>query len=81
MKKSKSGEELAALAWNWCHLIMGWAEEQERELKANQFLLREAITHLKQAGFRWFDLGRIAEKNTPGINVFELAVRGESWNW
>ena len=68
--------------------LMGWNGEQGRKLKANQFLLWQAITHLKQGGFRWFDLGGIDEESAPGISKFKSGMNGEryelvgeSWKW
>lgn len=68
--------------------LIGWNGMQGRNLKANQFLLWQAIVHLKQAGMRWFDLGGISEEHNPGITAFKLGLNGERyglageyWKW
>lgn len=68
--------------------LIGWNGTQGRNLKANQYLLWQAIVHLKQSGLRWFDLGGISEENTPGITAFKLGLNGERyglvgeyWKW
>jgi hypothetical protein len=68
--------------------LIGWNGTQGRNLKANQYLLWQAIVHLKQSGLRWFDLGGISEENNPGITAFKLGLNGERyglvgeyWKW
>lgn len=68
--------------------LLGWNGPKGRNLKANQYLLWQAIVYLKQAGMRWFDLGGISEEYTPGISSFKLGVNGEHyelvgeyWKW
>lgn len=68
--------------------LLGWNGERGRSLKANQFLLWNAIIHLQQDGFRWLDLGGISEEQTPGITAFKLGLNGERyelvgeyWRW
>jgi hypothetical protein len=68
--------------------LVGWNGPQGRKLAANQFLFWFAIQHLKQSGFRWFDLGGISEISTPGITAFKLGLggqryqlAGEYWKW
>jgi len=56
--------------------LLGWNGEQGRNLKANQFLLWNAIMLLKEQGIRWLDLGGIDEEGTPGISEFKLGVNG-----
>ena len=56
--------------------LLGWNGEQGRSLKANQFLLWNAMMILKEQGIRWFDLGGIDEESTPGISGFKLGVNG-----
>tara|TARA_B100001123_G_scaffold412189_1_gene509187 strand:- start:2011 stop:4179 length:2169 start_codon:yes stop_codon:yes gene_type:complete len=56
--------------------LLGWNGKQGRSLKANQFLLWNAMMILKEQGIRWFDLGGIDEENTPGISGFKLGVNG-----
>lgn len=68
--------------------LIGWNGSDGRDLKANQFLLWNAIVHLKQRGFRWFDLGGIESERSPGIASFKLGLNGERyesvgefWKW
>jgi lipid II:glycine glycyltransferase (peptidoglycan interpeptide bridge formation enzyme) len=57
-------------------------------LKANQYLLWQAILQLQQRAFRWFDVGGISEEALPGITAFKLGLNGERyelageyWKW
>lgn len=59
--------------------LLGWNGPEGRKLKANQYLLWQAVVYLKQAGFDWFDLGGIDEDHTPGIAAFKLGLRGERY--
>lgn len=68
--------------------LLGWNGQKGRNLKANQYLLWQAIVHLKQSGYSWFDLGGISEEHTPGIAAFKLGLNGnpyelvgEYWKW
>lgn len=68
--------------------LLGWNGPKGRSLKANQYLLWQAILHLKQSGLQWFDLGGISEEHTPGITAFKLGLNGERceyvgeyWKW
>ena len=70
------------------YLSVGCNGKSGRKLKANQFLLWQAVMHLKQNGYHWFDLGRIDEEKTPGIASFKLGLNGqryslveEGWKW
>jgi lipid II:glycine glycyltransferase (peptidoglycan interpeptide bridge formation enzyme) len=56
--------------------LLGWNGQKGRRLKANQFLLWNAMMLLKEQGVRWFDLGGIDEDRTPGISEFKLGVNG-----
>ncbi|TGL98143.1 GNAT family N-acetyltransferase [Leptospira barantonii] len=56
--------------------LVGWNGEEGRRLKANQFLLWNAIVELKDRGYRWFDLGGIDEENTSAIAEFKLGING-----
>ena len=57
--------------------LHGWNGEERRRLKANQFLLWNAMLVLKEQGIRWFDLVKFDIDNTPGISEFKLEVYGE----
>jgi hypothetical protein len=68
--------------------LLGWNGQKGRNLKANQYLLWQAIVHLKQRGVRWLDLGGISEEHTPGVTAFKLGLNGERyelvgeyWKW
>ena len=68
--------------------LLGWNGNKGRHLKANQYLLWQAVMHLKQSGLSWFDLGGISEEHTPGITAFKLGLNGERyelvgeyWKW
>lgn len=68
--------------------LIGWNGAQGRHLKANQYLLWQAIAYLKQLNFRWFDLGGISEEHNAGITAFKSGLNGERyglvgeyWKW
>jgi hypothetical protein len=68
--------------------LLGWNGDKGRSLKANQFLLWQAVCLLKQSGCLWFDLGGLDEERTPGIAAFKLGLSGERyhlvgeyWKW
>ncbi len=68
--------------------LLGWNGARGRKLKANQYLLWQAIVYLKQAGLDCFDLGGVDEERTPGIAAFKLGMNGrryellgEYWKW
>ncbi|MBW2127632.1 MAG: peptidoglycan bridge formation glycyltransferase FemA/FemB family protein [Deltaproteobacteria bacterium] len=57
--------------------LVGWNGPEGRRLKANQFILWQAISYLKLHGFHWFDLGGIDPDRTPGITKFKLGLGGQ----
>jgi len=59
--------------------LLGWNGSEGRKLKANQYLLWQAIIHLKRTGFHWLDLGGINDVDTPGIASFKLGMNGERY--
>jgi hypothetical protein len=68
--------------------LLGWNSPQGRSLKANQFLLWQALLYLWNRGIQWFDLGGLSEELTPGITAFKLGMNGrryelvgEYWKW
>jgi hypothetical protein len=86
------GEPVAGICLA-CHgtaatYLLGWNGAEGRKLKANQYLLWQAIVYLKQAGYRWLDLGGISEELVPTITSFKLGLNGERyelvgeyWKW
>lgn len=91
--RAMQGSEPVAGICLACHgqaatYLVGWNGAQGRTLKANQYLLWQAVEQLKQRGLRWFDLGGIDEDNTPGIAAFKSGMNGERyelvgeyWKW
>lgn len=59
--------------------LIGWNGSMGRALKANQFLLWNAIVHLKKLGFEHFDLGGINDQNVPGITAFKMGLNGDQY--
>ncbi|AOP33704.1 glycosyltransferase [Leptospira tipperaryensis] len=59
--------------------LVGWNGEEGRKLKANQFLLWNAIVALKERNYIQFDLGGIDEVNTPSVAEFKLGINGERY--
>ena len=59
--------------------LVGWNGKQGRALKANQFLLWNAIEELKKRGVKHFDLGGINSDDTPSITAFKLGLSGEPY--
>ncbi|WP_167884872.1 lipid II:glycine glycyltransferase FemX [Leptospira fluminis] len=59
--------------------LIGWNGPVGRNLKANQFLLWNAILHLKQRNYDRFDLGGIDSENTRGIAEFKLGLNGKKY--
>ena len=68
--------------------LLGWNGTFGRNIKANQYLLWQAISHLKASGTIGFDLGGINAEDTFGITAFKLGLGGERyelvgeyWKW
>jgi lipid II:glycine glycyltransferase (peptidoglycan interpeptide bridge formation enzyme) len=59
--------------------LLGFNSQEGRNLKANQYLLWQAILYLKENKIKWFDLGGIDLVNTPGITQFKLGLNGERY--
>jgi hypothetical protein len=59
--------------------LIGWNGPTGRKLGANKPLLWNAMKHLKERGFEWFDLGGLDEEAAPGIAAFKLALGGERY--
>lgn len=68
--------------------LLGWNGTLGRNIKANQYLLWQAILQLKASGSTGFDLGGINAEDTFGITAFKLGLGGERyelvgeyWKW
>ncbi|MBC7952365.1 MAG: GNAT family N-acetyltransferase [Rhodospirillaceae bacterium] len=59
--------------------LVGWNGDAGRRLKANNFLLWQAVETLQRQGCRWFDLGGIDDVLTPGIAAFKRGMKGEEY--
>ncbi len=59
--------------------LLGSNSEEGRELSANHLLLWNAINHLKENHFKWFDLGGMDENNLAGITHFKRGMKGEEY--
>ena len=59
--------------------LIGWNGDEGRKRKANNRLLWEAVGELSRRGVRWFDLGGIDERLTPGIAAFKRGMNGAEY--
>jgi hypothetical protein len=59
--------------------LLGWSGEEGRKLHAHHLLLWENLMRLKMRNIRYFDLGGIDEKRTPGIAAFKLGMGGKRY--
>lgn len=59
--------------------LVGWNGDAGRKLKANNFLLWQAIIALSEQGCQWLDLGGIDAALTPGIAAFKRGMNGEEY--
>ncbi len=59
--------------------LVGWNGDVGRKMKANNFLLWQAILALQAQGCRWFDLGGIDDQLTPGIASFKRGMKGQEY--
>ncbi|MBR9973703.1 lipid II:glycine glycyltransferase FemX [Magnetospirillum sulfuroxidans] len=59
--------------------LVGWNGDMGRKLKANNFLLWQAIVTLQAQGCRWLDLGGIDAALTPGIAAFKRGMKGQEY--
>ena len=60
--------------------LAGWNGQDGRKLNMNNFLLWNAVKHLKSLGYKKFDLGGIDRINTPSIAQFKLGMNGETYS-
>ncbi|MCW7462950.1 GNAT family N-acetyltransferase [Leptospira limi] len=77
------GEKVAGICISMANgtgtYLVGWNGEEGRKLKANQYLLWNAIVYLRSQCCRYFDLGGIDEENTPKIAEFKIGVNGQRY--
>jgi dTDP-4-amino-4,6-dideoxygalactose transaminase len=59
--------------------LVGWNGVKGRNLKANHYLLWQAMMHLRQSRINWLDLGGIDEERTAGVAQFKLGLNGERY--
>lgn len=59
--------------------LVGWNGDAGRKMKANNFLLWQAILALQAQGCLWFDLGGIDDQLTPGIAAFKRGMKGQEY--
>jgi len=64
---------------NSCTYLVGWNSKEGRDLQANYFLLWQAVINCKNQGYRWFDLGGIDDKMTPGVAHFKKGLGGREY--
>ncbi|OHB47481.1 MAG: hypothetical protein A2106_05265 [Planctomycetes bacterium GWF2_40_8] len=62
-----------------CHYLVGWNSTEGKIFQSNYFLLWQAMLIFKKMGYRWFDLGGINEKLTPGITHFKRGLGGNEY--
>ena len=71
---------LMSLHGNSATYLVGWNSDEGRPLKANNFLLWNALLELKGRGTHWLDLGGMDEKNLPQITLFKKGINGAEYN-
>lgn len=59
--------------------LVGWNSEAGRQHYAHHFLFWNAFLILQQRNCRWFDMGGIDDKNTPGVAQFKQGLNGEEY--
>ena len=62
-----------------CVYQIGWNNSEGRKVYANNFLIWYAMLHMKKLECKWFDLGGVDLKNTPGIAKFKNGLKGENY--
>jgi hypothetical protein len=67
---------LIALSGQVATYLIGINSDVGRNIGANNFLLWEVILTLKNLDCKWFDLGGVDYKNTPGISSFKEGLGG-----
>lgn len=64
---------------NSCTYLVGWNTKEGRDLQANYLLLWQAVMNCKNQGYRWFDLGGIDDRMTPGVAHFKKGLGGREY--
>lgn len=75
----KVSSALVAISEQVATYLIGVNSDIGRSIGANSFLLWQVILKLKYLRCRWFDLGGIDEKNTPGISRFKKGLGGSPY--
>ncbi|MBU4231185.1 MAG: GNAT family N-acetyltransferase [Proteobacteria bacterium] len=81
----KQGEErlgaiLIARYGNTCEYLISAVNQAGRAANVNYLLLWQGIVHMKELGYRWFDLGGMHPQNTPaGILHFKSGLAGSPY--
>lgn len=74
------GSVCLACHGNTATYLIGWTGELGRNLKANYFLLWNAIKLLKKSNFKYLDLGGIDENSNASVAHFKLGIGGVRYN-
>jgi hypothetical protein len=80
----RGGEGLGAILiarfGNTCEYLIGAINPAGRSTNVNYLLLWQAISHMKELGYRWFDLGGMHPQSTPaGILHFKSGLGGSPY--
>jgi lipid II:glycine glycyltransferase (peptidoglycan interpeptide bridge formation enzyme) len=57
-----------------CTYLAGFTSDEGRAYNANYLLLWEGMLCCRDDGFRWFDVGGIDDRNTPGVAHFKRGL-------
>ncbi|CAA7621700.1 GNAT family N-acetyltransferase [Magnetospirillum sp. UT-4] len=59
--------------------LIGWNGDSGRRLRGNHLLLWRSLLELKERGCRWFDLGGMDDRLTPGVAAFKRGLGGDEF--
>jgi hypothetical protein len=75
--EKRLGAILIARYGNVCEYIVGAVNQAGRAANVNYLLVWQGIVHMKELGYRWFDLGGMHPQSTPpGILHFKSGLAG-----
>ena len=60
--------------------LLGYTNPKGRSLNASYFLFWNAILDCKEFGCKWFDLGGLNNKTSPGIKAFKNGFNGDKYD-